>query len=61
LDAILHDFVNRYPDVNELLDPAVFMGVAEDGLAAAVVGRLQFTPAKRGANFSVRPTRVPAR
>lgn len=40
----------RDPDVEELLEPAVFVGVAEDGCAAAVVERIQLTEAMSGVN-----------
>jgi hypothetical protein len=39
------------PDVGELLEPAVFIGVAEDECAAAVVERIQLTEAMSGLEF----------
>ena len=43
------------PDVDELLEPAVFVGVAEDACAAAVVERIQLTEAMCGVKCTEAP------
>jgi len=43
------------PDVDQLLEPAVFVGVAEGGCAAAVVERIQLTGAMSGVDVHEEP------
>jgi hypothetical protein len=44
------------PDIDELLEPAVFVGVDEDACAAAVVERIQLTEAMCGLKCTEAPS-----
>jgi hypothetical protein len=55
IGPLVAETIRSDPDVDELLEPAVFVGVAEGGCAAAVVERIQLTGAMSGVNVREEP------